>query len=72
MIMELSMELVIRTDRIADGRFTYLFEGDGMTCSLTARVSVAFSGRNEDRPQPVYEEETEVDTGSGTGDADAG
>lgn len=76
MIMELSMDLVIRTDRIADGRFTYRFEGDGMSCSLSAQVSVAFSGRHEARPQPVYEEETEVDTevdtGADTGEADAG
>jgi hypothetical protein len=58
-----SLELEIRSDRVADGAMHYEVSGSGMECSFDAQVSMSFVGKGGGIPTPV--EETEVmDTGA--------
>lgn len=70
MWLSLSLDLQIRAERIADGRFHYVMESGGERCEIDAQVGMIFAGGRGREPQPVYED-TETDTDVDT-EADAG
>jgi hypothetical protein len=63
--VEASLELQVITERLAEGRFTWLIISDDSECSVDTQAALLFIGESEDKPV-VAEEDEDADADADT------